>query len=113
MSEQTGELGQHQILPWRVRLDGDRAAVLDANGFAVAVDLLPAEAGFIVRAVNSHAAFATALERIEDWSECQCDHDSADCCANVADHDFHCPGCIAARAREVLHGPSVPSPRQE
>lgn len=39
-----------------------------------------------------------ALQRIVDWSDCQCEHDTDDCCANVSDQDFHCPGCIAAKA---------------
>jgi hypothetical protein len=39
-----------------------------------------------------------ALQRIMDWSDCRCEHDTDDCCANCADADFHCPGCIAARA---------------
>lgn len=39
-----------------------------------------------------------ALQRMVDWSDCQCEHDDDNCCAKVADLDFHCPGCIAYRA---------------
>lgn len=43
------------------------------------------------------------LQRIVDWSDCRCeDHASDDCCAAGSDHDFHCPGCIAARALAQL-----------
>jgi hypothetical protein len=44
----------------------------------------------------------TALQRIVDWSDCQCEHDTQDCCANCNDLDFHCPGCIAARGLDQL-----------
>lgn len=45
--------------------------------------------------------FRAALQRIVDWSDCLCEHDDADCCANVADNHFHCPGCIAAQALQA------------
>jgi hypothetical protein len=45
-----------------------------------------------------------ALQRIVDWSDCQCEHESDDCCANCDDRDFHCPGCIAARALAAAPG---------
>jgi hypothetical protein len=44
------------------------------------------------------AALVAALERIKDYSDCDCTHDDADCCAYLPDSHFHCPGCIAAVA---------------
>lgn len=29
-----------------------------------------------------------ALQRIVEWSDCQCEHDTADCCTRVADIDL-------------------------
>jgi hypothetical protein len=48
-----------------------------------------------------------ALQRIADWSDCQCEHDDDNCCAR-ADTDFHCPGCIAAAALGEPDGRRVP-----
>lgn len=45
----------------------------------------------------------TALQRMVDWSDCQCEHDTVDCCANVPDSEFHCPGCIATTALQQAH----------
>lgn len=40
-----------------------------------------------------------ALERIVDWSDCGCeDHASDDCCGRFPSAEYHCHGCIAARA---------------
>jgi hypothetical protein len=53
-----------------------------------------ANAEFIVQACNLHDELVAALKAIVDGSDCACEHDTADCCANVS--HFHCPGCIAA-----------------
>lgn len=50
-----------QPLPWTVRLDGDSALVIDANGFAVFSGVTHDEAKFIARACNSHEDLITAL----------------------------------------------------
>lgn len=49
---------------------------------------------------KSNEALVAALTRIAEWSDCQCDH-GPDCCAKVPDHQYHCPGCIAAVALGV------------
>lgn len=49
-----------------------------------------------------------ALQRIVDWSDCLCEHDDDDCCANCNDMDYHCPGCIAARALLAALDPPAP-----
>lgn len=50
-----------------------------------------------------------ALQRIVDWSDCQCEHDE-NCCGLLADTDYHCPGCIAALA---LRESAAASPETE
>lgn len=45
--------------------------------------------------------YETALRRIAEWSDCGCDHDDANCCGLKPSEDYHCPGCIAARALET------------
>ena len=66
---------------------------------------------FYERAKAAEATLAglrAALQRIVDWSDCQCEHDTGDCCAHVADSDFHCPGCIASQTLT-----EAPRPAQE
>lgn len=42
--------------------------------------------------------YETALRRIAEWSDCGCEHDDENCCGLKPSEDYHCPGCIAARA---------------
>jgi hypothetical protein len=45
------------------------------------------------------ARLKATLQRMVDWTDCQCeDHTAPECCGAVPDNEFHCPGCIAARA---------------
>jgi hypothetical protein len=53
---------------------------------------------------GTNEAMRAALQRIVDWSDCQCEHEDDDCCANCADTHFHCPGCIAAKALSPVAG---------
>ncbi len=68
-----------------------RVADVDRWRAALAGDPTPAARGPDPR-------WREALQRIVDWSDCQCEHNDDNCCAHVADMDFHCPGCIAAAA---------------
>lgn len=43
------------------------------------------------------ATLTAALERIERHTDCACEHDD-DCCANVTETDYNCPGCLAHAA---------------
>ena len=80
------------------RLEDERAlAYLFDTGDRRAIRLMIQEAA---EALGKVDRLTRALQRIADWSDCLCEHDSADCCALVQDIDFHCPGCIATCALE-------------
>lgn len=92
---------EHECLPWGSCFECDlrRDAMRDESSAEAELTALRSQI----------EGLRTALQRMVDWSDCQCEHDGPECCAHVPDISFHCPGCIAAHALSLL----LPGVRQE